>query len=85
MLIAFEYRVAREMVTSMIINNTGPRDPGTFYMLKNGTLKVVGSTKPGVSSENLADVEAITYEARDGKKIRGFITIPNSKPPYPLW
>ena len=69
---------------SMIINNTGPRDPGTFYMLKNGTLKVVGSTKPGVSSENLADVEAITYEARDGKKIRGFITIPNSKPPYPL-
>ncbi len=69
---------------SMIINNTGPRDPGTFYMLKNGTLKVVGSTKPGLSSENLADVEAITYEARDGKKIRGFITIPNSKPPYPL-
>ena len=26
----------------------------------------------------------LTYEARDGKKIRGFITIPNSKPPYPL-
>ena len=69
---------------SMIINNRGPRDPGTFYMLKNGNLQVIGSTKPGLSSEHLADVEAITYEARDGKKIRGFITIPNSKPPYPL-
>ena len=69
---------------SMIISNNGPRDPGTFYMLKNGNLQVIGSTKPGLSSEHLADVEAITYEARDGKKIRGFITIPNSKPPYPL-
>ena len=47
-------------------------------------LKVIGSTKPGLISEELADVEAITYDARDGKKIRGFITIPNSKPPYPL-
>ena len=70
--------------TSMIIVNEGPRDPGTYYLLKDGALKVIGSTKPGLSSKNLADVEAITYEARDGKKIRGFITIPNSEPPYPL-
>ena len=69
---------------SMVIYNQGPRDPGTFFMLKNGALKVIGSEKPGLSSEYLADVEAITYEARDGKKIRGFITIPNAKPPYPL-
>ena len=69
---------------SMIIRNSGPRDPGTYYLVKNGELKVIGSTKPGLSSEYLADVEAITYKARDGKKIRGFITIPNSKPPYPL-
>ena len=69
---------------SMVINNTGPRDPGTYYLLKNGKLKVIGSTKPGLSSEHLADVEAITYEARDGRKIRGFVTTPNTKPPYPL-
>ena len=69
---------------SFIINNRGPRDPGTFYLLKDGMLSVVGSTKPGLMSDDLADVEAITYNARDGKKIRGFITIPNSKPPYPL-
>ena len=35
-------------------------------------------------SKELADVEAITYDARDGKKIRGFITIPYSQLPYPL-
>ena len=69
---------------SLIISNRGPRDPGTYYLVKNGELKVIGSTKPGLMSKELADVEAITYDARDGKKIRGFITIPNSQPPYPL-
>ena len=69
---------------SLIISNRGPRDPGTYYLVKNGELKVIGSTKPGLMSKDLADVEAITYNARDGKKIRGFITIPNSQPPYPL-
>ena len=70
--------------TSMVINNRGPRDPGTYYLLKDGKLMVIGSAKPQFSSDDLADVEAITYTSRDGKKIRGFITVPNSEPPYPL-
>ena len=69
---------------SMIITNTGPRDPGTFYLLKNGNLQVIGSRKPGLSGAELADVEFINYKARDGRSINGFITIPNTKPPYPL-
>ena len=68
----------------MIIENSGPRDPGTFYLLKNSELNVVGSAKPAIASKNLADVEAITYESSDGMKIKGFVTIPNSEPPYPL-
>jgi dipeptidyl aminopeptidase/acylaminoacyl peptidase len=69
---------------SMIVSNEGPRDPGTYYLLKNGELKVIGSEKPQFASERLADAQAITYKARDGRKITGFITIPNGKPPYPL-
>ncbi len=69
---------------SMVIGNVGPRDPGTYYMLKNGNLQVIGSRKPGLSGAELADVEFITYKSRDGKNINGFVTIPNSKPPYPL-
>ena len=69
---------------TMVIFNRGPRDPGTYYLLKNGRLTVFGSAKPTFSSEHLADVKAISYQSRDGKKIRGFITVPNSKPPYPL-
>ena len=69
---------------TMIIENSGPRDPGTFYLLKNSELNVVGSAKPAIASKNLADVKAITYESSDGMKIKGFVTIPNSEPPYPL-
>ena len=69
---------------SMIIYNVGPRDPGTYYLIKDGKLDVIGSKYPQFSGKQLADVKAITYTARDGKKIPGFITVPNSQPPYPL-
>ena len=69
---------------SMVIYNVGPRDPGTYYLLKNGNLKLVGSKRPAISGKYLADVKAISYKSRDGLNINGFITIPNSEPPYPL-
>jgi len=69
---------------SMVVFNTGPRDPGTYYLLKNSRFMVIGSKKPQFSSDNLADVKVINYKSRDGKDIEGFITVPNTKPPYPL-
>ncbi len=69
---------------TMVINNIGPRDPGTFYLLKNGQLQVVGSRQPLLSSENLADVKYVTWKARDGATVPGYVTVPNGKPPYPL-
>ena len=53
---------------SLIISNRGPRDPGTYYLVKNGELKVIGSTKPGLMSKDLADVEAITYKRKRWQK-----------------
>lgn len=69
---------------TMVIYNAGPRDPGTFYLLKDGRLKAVGSKQPLLKSEDLADVRYITYEARDGVKIAGYITVPHGEPPFPL-
>ena len=69
---------------TMTILNRGPRDPGTYYLLRNGKLELVGSRQPLLESERLADVKYITYEARDGVKIPAFITVPNTEPPYPL-
>ena len=69
---------------SMVIHNSGPRDPGTYYLLLNNELKVVGSRQPLLESERLADVEYASYEARDGTRIPAYITIPNGEPPFPL-
>lgn len=68
---------------SLVARNLGPKDPGTYYLLHNGEFNAVGSQQPLLEPEKLADVEYFEYEARDGKKLAGFITVPNSEPPYP--
>lgn len=69
---------------TMVIGNTGPRDPGSYYLLKDGRFRIVGSQQPLLASEALADVEFITYEARDGMEIPAWLTVPNGEPPFPL-
>ncbi|VUD66719.1 Dipeptidyl aminopeptidase BIII [Thalassocella blandensis] len=68
----------------MIVYNESDHDPGTYYFIHDGKLQTVGSRQPLIRSKDLAEVRYITYKARDGKTIPGFITVPNSKPPYPL-
>lgn len=69
---------------SMVIRNMGPRDPGTYYLLRDGRLQSVGSAQPLLESENLADLRYIAYEARDGRTIPAFLTMPAGEPPFPL-
>ncbi|MGB5721200.1 MAG: prolyl oligopeptidase family serine peptidase, partial [Woeseiaceae bacterium] len=69
---------------TMTIYNSGPRDPGTYYLLKDGQLKSVGSRQPLLESENLADVQYITYDARDGYQIPAYLTVPQGEGPFPL-
>jgi len=66
------------------IYNEGPRDPGTYYLYKNSEIRAVGSKQPLLESENLADLDYITYKARDGRKIRAYVTVPQGDPPFPL-
>jgi dipeptidyl aminopeptidase/acylaminoacyl peptidase len=68
----------------MTIYNSGPRDPGSYYLLHEGQLQSIGSRQPLLESENLADVEYISYDARDGKPIPAFLTVPHGEPPFPL-
>lgn len=69
---------------TMTVLNTGPRDPGTYYLLKDGKIQVAGSRQPLLESEQLADMRYITYKARDGLQIPAFLTVPNGEPPFPL-
>jgi len=74
---------SRDGLTLTIFNN-GPHDPGSYYLIKDGSLRKVGSQQPLLAHELLADVDYITYEARDGRKISGFFTRPHEEAPYPL-
>lgn len=70
--------------STMIVQNRGPRDPGSFWLVKGGKLAKLGSRNPMVNPEQLADVKFIKYPARDGKIIPGYVTVPKGKPPFPL-
>ena len=69
---------------TMVIYNAGPRDPGTYYLLKNGSIQSVGSKQPLLESDSLADLEYITYRSRDGREIPAFLTVPQGDAPFPL-
>ncbi len=69
---------------TMTIYNSGPRDPGSYYLLKDGQIQSVGSKQPLIESKNLADVEYITYKSRDGYDIPAFLTVPQGEGPFPL-
>ncbi|MDJ0910758.1 MAG: prolyl oligopeptidase family serine peptidase [Woeseiaceae bacterium] len=69
---------------AVVALNSGPQDPGTYYLYHDGEFTSVGSRQPLLASEDLAPVQYIEYEARDGMLIRGFVTIPHGEGPYPL-
>ena len=69
---------------TIIVYNVGPKDPGTYYLLKDGRLQTVGSQKPLIQAEDLAEFRRIEYESRDGMTIPAFLTVPHGKPPFPL-
>jgi dipeptidyl aminopeptidase/acylaminoacyl peptidase len=69
---------------TMTIMNSGPRDPGSHYMYRNGEFTMVGSQQPLLEPEKLASTRYIRYKARDGLMIGAHVTIPNGEPPFPL-
>lgn len=69
---------------TLVAQNAGPHDPGTYYLYNKGEFKVIGSQQPLFDSDDLADVEYMVYEARDGRKIPAFVTMPKGEGPFPL-
>ena len=68
----------------LTVYNVGPHDPGTYYLYDKGVFTTIGSKQPLITGDELSDVKYITYTARDGVKVPGFITIPKGEPPFPL-
>lgn len=69
---------------TLIVTNSGPRVPETYYLIRNGAISKISGEKPYLEHDQLAKVEYITYKARDGETISGYVTVPNGEGPFPL-
>ncbi|MDX1291980.1 MAG: prolyl oligopeptidase family serine peptidase [Hyphomonas sp.] len=69
---------------TMVVYNAGPKDPGSYYLLQNGSLSFVGSKNPLLKPEDLSEVRYIKYPTRDGREVAGYLTVPKGDEPHPL-
>ncbi|NNC35848.1 MAG: S9 family peptidase [Acidimicrobiales bacterium] len=69
---------------TMIVTNSGPKDSGTSYLLKDGKLMKLGSRNPLLKDSDYSEVEYIKYPARDGLMIPAYVTKPKGPGPHPL-
>ena len=72
-------------LTIMVVFSSGPREAGVWHLLVNGQQLVpLGRRYPLLEPDKLADMEFVTYEARDGLEIPAFLTRPvEGDGPYP--
>ncbi|MEL6529367.1 MAG: prolyl oligopeptidase family serine peptidase [Pseudomonadota bacterium] len=69
---------------TMIVFNSGPRDPGSYWLVKDGQMAKLGSRNPLINPDQLSDVKYIRYPARDGMTVPGYVTVPKGEGPFPL-
>ncbi len=69
-----------------IVYSASDRSRGTYYLLdlRSWTLEKLFDVAPWLKREDLAEVEAIVYTARDGLKINSYLTLPVGKEPKNL-
>jgi dipeptidyl aminopeptidase/acylaminoacyl peptidase len=69
---------------TMLVTNSGPHDPGSFWLFVDGKIGKLASKNPLLKPEQLSDVEFINYPARDGQNVPAYLTKPKGKGPFPL-
>ena len=72
-------------LTIIVVLSTGPREAGAYHLLVNGKdLVPLGRSFPLLEPGRMADMGFVTYKARDGLEIPGFLTLPSrGEKPYP--
>ncbi|MDT8437724.1 MAG: prolyl oligopeptidase family serine peptidase [Wenzhouxiangellaceae bacterium] len=76
-------RVSEDGATALVYT-TGPREPGRWYLFKDGQVAPIISATSEIPAEALSPVEVIQYTARDGLEVSGYVTIPaGAEGPFP--
>lgn len=74
--------------TRFILNVTGPKDAGAFYMYDTGkrAVEAIGDRFPWLTPERLAGMEALKVKARDGVSLTAYLSTPINagKGPLPM-
>ena len=62
----------------IIFSSYSDRDPGVYYVFESARNKVseLAVVKPGIDPDKLSPVKPITFNARDGLLLHGYLTIP---------
>jgi len=63
---------------------SGPQNVGTWYLLKNGQVAPIITRNSSIPSASLSPTYVVRYDARDGREISGYVTVPTSEGPHPL-
>lgn len=75
--------------TRFLVYATSPQHPGTYYLLdrgQGGVVKLLNTYEYDFKESELSPVEPVTYQARDGLEIPGYLTLPHgpSNRPRPM-
>lgn len=64
--------------TRLLVRSSRDVDPPSFYLYdaRAATLQLIGHAHPDLETSRLAPMQAITYRARDGQTIPGYLTLP---------
>lgn len=61
-----------------LVTAASSRDPGTFYLLNGKTfeLATLAASRPWVKPAQLAETKPVSFPARDGRMLHGYLTLP---------
>ena len=72
--------------TWVVVSAATDRNPGTFYLLntKELAMEKLVSRADWIKPSRMAEMKPISYRARDGSTIHGYLTLPPGKEPHGL-
>lgn len=68
----------------MTISVAHPFGPPTYYLVMDGGIQKIGDSNPALTPDKIHNVEYIEYQARDGRTIPAYVTVPDGEGPFPL-
>jgi dipeptidyl aminopeptidase/acylaminoacyl peptidase len=65
----------------LLFSVMGDRDPGSFYLYdrRTGKADLLLANMPQIEPDDMAERRPVTYQARDGLPITGFLTLPKAR------